>query len=417
VRVYLESLGCRLNAAELEMMARHFEGSGCRIVDVPAEADLVVLNSCAVTARASRKSRSAVRRFHRDNPGADIVVTGCWAVEAPERAVELPGVVRVIPNEEKSRTASLSLGAPTSPAPWSPGRWGHTRAHLGVQFGCDRSCTYCITRELRGPARSLPLDEVVQSVNALVAWGAREVVLTGVCLGAYGQDWGLSDGLATLVGDVLDETALPRLRLSSVEPWDVDGTLLAHLADSRLCRHLHLPLQSGSDEVLCRMGRPIDTEAFAGLVESARAIAPDVAISTDVIVGFPGETEADFQATMTFVERMRFSRLHVFPFSARSGTPAARLPDRVPSTVKASRSRKVRALGRRLSQSYRSRFAGRCLPVLWQARDRRGRWVGLTDTYLKVYAISDRDLTNRIVTARMPADGRVVELVEDDAGA
>ncbi len=415
MRVYLESLGCRLNAAELEIIARHFEGSGCQVVQTPDEADLMVLNSCAVTARASRRSRHAVRRFHRDHPDADIVVTGCWAMEKPESVAALPGVADIVPNEEKHRTASLILEAPTSPVPWHPGRWGYTRAHLGVQFGCDHHCTYCITRQLRGPARSLPLDDVVRSVAALVAGGAQEVVLTGVCLGAYGEDWGLSGGLATLVGALLRETSLARLRLSSVEPWDVDDALLAYLDDPRVCRHLHLPLQSGSDRVLRRMGRPIDTETFAGLVDAARSISPDVALTTDVIVGFPGETEADFKATMAFVARMGFSRLHVFPFSARPGTPAARLPDKVSEEVKQARSQALRKLGRQLARSYRTRFAGRRLPVLWQDRDRQGRWVGLTDTYLKVYAVSDRDLRNRIAIARMPErDGvRTVEVLVD----
>ena len=415
MRVYLESLGCRLNAAELEQIARHFEGSDCQVVTTPAEADLVVLNSCAVTARASRKSRHAVRQFYRDNPDADIVVTGCWAMQEPEDVASMPGVARIVSNEDKPRTASLILGSPTSPAPWFPGRWGHTRAHLGVQFGCDQHCTYCITRELRGLARSLPLDDVVRSVAQLVAWGAQEVVLTGVCLGAYGQDRPYSGGLAALVGAILNETALPRLRLSSVEPWDVDDALLTYLDDRRVCRHLHLPLQSGSDEVLRRMGRPIDTDTFANLVESARTIAPDMAITTDVIVGFPGETHADFEATLAFVEQVGFSRLHVFPFSERSGTPAARLPNRVPAQVKDSRSRELRALGGRLARSYRARFTGRRLPVLWQTRDRQGRWVGLTDTYLKVLAVTDRDLHNCITTVCMPeqADTRVVEVILD----
>jgi threonylcarbamoyladenosine tRNA methylthiotransferase MtaB len=218
--------------------------------------------------------------------------------------------------------------------------------------------------------------------------------------------------LATLVGTLLEETALPRLRLSSVEPWDVDDALLAYLDDPRLCRHLHLPLQSGSDKILRRMGRPIDTAALTALIEAARAVSPDVALTTDVMVGFPGETEADFEATMAFVEAMGFSRLHVFPFSERPGTPAARLGDKVPRKVKESRSHRLRALGRRLARSYRARSAGRCLPVLWQTRDGQGRWVGLTDTYLKVYAVTDRDLHNRITMARMPeqAGERVVEV-------
>jgi threonylcarbamoyladenosine tRNA methylthiotransferase MtaB len=268
---------------------------------------------------------------------------------------------------------------------------------------------------LRGPARSLPVREVVKRVTAMVQHGAQEVVLTGVCLGSYGQDLGLTGGLGTLVAAILQDTDVPRLRLSSVEPWDVDAHLLEQVAHPRLCRQLHLPLQSGSDTVLRRMGRRIDTATFARVVADARAVSPDVAVTTDLIAGFPGETEADFEATLAFVERMAFARLHVFPYSEREGTAAVRLPGHMPKRVRSARAARLRALGRTLKRAYHERFLGQVLPVLWERAETRaagddqadanddGRrvWRGLTDNYLAVKAISRAQLYNKIVPARL----------------
>ncbi len=401
--MYLESLGCRLNAAELERLARDFAGAGCTVVDGPEDADIVLLNTCAVTAQAARKSRQRVRALRRQSADARLAVIGCWATEDEARAEGFRGVAWVIPNAEKQRAVEIITGRVAEPAVWSPGRWGHTRAFLGVQDGCDHACTYCITRILRGPARSRPLAEALADVQALVAQGAREVVLSGVCLGAYGRDLGLEHGLATLVGAILRETDVPRLRLSSVEPWDMDEPLLRHWENPRLCRQLHLPLQSGSARVLRRMGRRITPEAFAGLVSTARAISPDIALTTDVIVGFPGETAADFAASLDFTRQMAFARLHVFPYSERAGTPATRLPDPVPAAIRAERAAQMRALGVELAARYRERFVGQVLPVLWERRDQRGRWRGWTDNYLAVATETDAELYNRITETRVLA--------------
>lgn len=403
MRVYLESLGCRLNAAELERLAREFAGAGCAVVDEPEDADIVLLNTCAVTSQAARKSRQRLRALHRQSAGAHLAVLGCWATEDEARAEGFRGVSWVIPNAQKPRAVEIITGRVASPAAWEPGRWGHTRAFLGVQDGCDHTCTYCITRILRGPARSRPLAEALADVRALVAQSAQEVVLSGVSLGDYGRDLGLEHGLATLVAAILRETTLPRLRLSSVEPWDVDAALLRQWENPRLCRQLHLPLQSGAARVLRRMSRRITPEAFASLVDAARAVSPDIALTTDVIVGFPGETEADFAASLAFVRRMAFARLHVFPYSEREGTPATRLPDSVPAATRAERAAQMRALGGELAAQYRERFVGRALPVLWERRDRRGRWRGWTDNYLAVAAETEAELYNRITETRMVA--------------
>jgi len=399
--VYLESLGCRLNTAETETLARRFAGAGYDVVATPEAADVIVLNSCAVTAQAARKSRRRLRTLHRLSPQARLAVVGCWATEDVTRAAALPGVAWIIPNTEKARAVEIITGVDAVPVAWSPGRWGRTRAFLAVQDGCDHACTYCITRVLRGPARSRPLDDAVQAARDLVAQNAQEIVLTGVSLGAYGRDLGMAAGLATLVAAIVQTTGVPRLRLSSVEPWDVDDALLRLFENPRLCRQLHLPLQSGSDAVLKRMGRRINTAQFAALVDAARAISPDIAITTDVIAGFPGETEADFAASLDFVTRMAFARLHVFPYSARPGTPAVRLPDPVPAAVRTERAARMRALGEQLATEYRLKFIGQILPVLWEQRDEAGSWRGLTDNYLEVVMQSERDLYNQITPAKV----------------
>ena len=403
MRVYLDTLGCRMNAAESEEMARRFLGAGCTLTHAPEEADVMVLNTCAVTSQAAKRTRQRLRALHRDNPGARIAAVGCWATGHLDDAADYPGVAWVIPNEEKAEAVERILGTAADPAPWQPGFWRHTRAFLGVQDGCDHTCTYCITRVLRGPARSRSLEDVLRSVQALVEQGAQEVVLTGVCLGAYGQDLGDDQTLASLVEALLNATDVSRLRLSSIEPWDVDEALLRQWEDPRLCRQLHVPLQSGSNSVLKKMGRRITTEAFAMMVARAREIAPAMAVTTDVLVGFPGETQAAFKESLAFVEEMAFARLHVFRYSEREGTPAVRLPDRVPHRIRSRRSKRMRALGKRLAAAYREQFVGEVLPVLWEQRDAKGRWHGLTDNYIAVTTVSEVDLYNRITPTRLVA--------------
>ncbi|MCU0522017.1 MAG: MiaB/RimO family radical SAM methylthiotransferase [Anaerolineae bacterium] len=403
-------MGCRLNAAEIEGLARAVSGAGHEVVWDPAEADAIVLNSCAVTARAVHKSRQRLRALHRANPGADLAVTGCWATAAPDLVSGVEGVRWALPNEEKAMTVAQVLssvhGDSALPelrgmAPWAPGRWGHTRAFLGVQDGCDHTCTYCVTRILRGPGRSLPFADALTAAKDRAASGAQELVLTGVSLGAYGRDLGLEDGLARLVTAILAETDLPRLRLSSIEPWDISPTLLALWQDPRLCRQLHIPLQSGSDAVLRRMGRQITVGEYRRLVVDARAVSPDIAITTDILVGFPGETAEAFAETVRFIGDVGFARLHVFPYSERPGTAAVRLPDRVPAAERRARGREVRALGEALGAAYRARFVGQILPVLWEPQTLAGEWVGLTDTYLEVRTRDARALYNTITPTRI----------------
>ncbi len=401
MKVYLEALGCRLNAAETEELARRFVTAGYSIVREAEEASIIVLNTCAVTVQAARKSRHRLQALHRCNTQARLAVLGCWATEAAQEIARLPGVSWILPNADKAHAIERITGKAADPAAWQSGRCAHTRAFLGVQDGCDSTCTYCITRLLRGPARSTPPEQVIAAIHDLVAGGAQEVVLTGVSLGAYGRDLGLEQGLAALVVAILKGTDLPRLRLSSVEPWDVTELLLEQLRNPRFCRQLHLPLQAGSDQLLRGMGRRITTAQFARLVETARALSPDVALTSDVITGFPGETEALFAESLAFVKAMDFARLHVFPYSERKGTAATRLPDRVPPVLRHERAAEMRALGESMGTAYRLRFVGQRLPVLWENPDASGRWRGLTDTYLQVVNDSKEKLYNRITLTHL----------------
>lgn len=407
MNVYLDSIGCRLNRSEIEALARRFAASGHFVVPRPDEADVVVVNTCAVTAQAERKTRHTIRALHRANPQARIAIVGCYASLRPERSASFPAVAWVVPNAEKERTVETVGGRrqeaggkrqETFAAPFL-----RTRACVKVQDGCDNHCTYCVVRSLRGRSRSRPLAEVVTEVQALVEAGYQEAVLTGVNLGSYGRDLGLEPpaGLTALVRALLSDTDLPRLRLSSLEPWDLDEGFFALWEDRRLCRQLHLPLQAGCDETLRRMGRSITTAAFARLVEAARAAIPHLAVTTDLLVGFPGEDEVAFRASYDFVAALEFARLHVFPYSPRPGTPAIRLPGRVARQVRDARACTLRALGAEMSTRFRRRFVGREMEVLWERRRADGAWSGLTDNYLHVVTQTERDLHNRIVATQL----------------
>jgi threonylcarbamoyladenosine tRNA methylthiotransferase MtaB len=406
MKIFLDTIGCRLNQAEVETLARQFRAAGHEIVASAAEADLAVVNTCTVTGQAAADSRSAVRRANRLGAG-QVVVTGCWSTLEPEAAAALPGVRRIVPNQKKDTLAADVLGLPQeffdleplSRTPL-PGLHARTRAFVKVQDGCDNACTFCITTVARGASRSRPADEIVADVQAALDGGTKEIVLTGVHLGSWGLDLALQQRLADLVSALLAQTSVPRLRLSSLEPWDLEADFFELWKDARLCRHLHLPLQSGSAAVLKRMARKTTPETFAALVAAARSIIPDVAITTDVIVGFPGETEAEFAETLDFVKSIQFAGGHVFTYSARPGTPAARMKGQVPHEVRKERSACLREAFAESAQSYRSRFVGQTLSVLWESTDRLSDagWQveGLTDNYLRVTATAPEPRWNKV---------------------
>jgi threonylcarbamoyladenosine tRNA methylthiotransferase MtaB len=412
MRIYVGSLGCKLNQSEMDALAGRLAAGGHQVVTAPAEADLCVLNTCAVTHVAAQKSRQALRRMHRDNPQARLVATGCYAQLTPEDLFELPGVEIVVGNREKDRIEGLlgdSAAGTEALGPASCIPRTRTRALIKIQDGCDNACTYCIIRVARGPQRSRSAGEILSEVRARLAAGHQEIVLTGVHIGAYGRDrqqetdqndlWGL-------VSRILVETDVPRLRLSSIEPWDLSGQAFRLWDDPRLCRHLHLPLQSGCDATLRRMARQYTTAEFDAWVTAARAAIPDLAVTTDLIVGFPSETDDEFAESLAFVQDTKFSRVHVFPYSLRHGTPAARMPGQVPAQVKAQRARAMRDVASISQRAFSQSFVGRTLGVLWESY-REGDdgvvWSGLTDNYLRVYTRSSVNLANRLLPTRLVA--------------
>ncbi len=403
MRVYVGSLGCKLNQSEMDALAERLAAAGHQVVATPGEAETCVLNTCAVTHVAAQKSRQALRRLHRDNPDARLVVTGCYAELSPDELRDLPGVVLLAGNRDKDNLPAL-IDRPDRLAPSTPAAAPRTRALVKIQDGCDNACTYCLIHVARGPQRSRPAAHVLDEVRARVAAGYQEVVLTGVHVGAYGRDGnepGAGGDLWALVASILRETRIARLRLSSVEPWDLPDGALALWRDPRLCRHLHLPLQSGAAATQRRMGRHGDPDHFARLVAAARAAVPGLAVTTDLIVGFPGETEAEFAESLAFVERMAFARLHVFPYSARAGTPAAVMAGQVPPEVKAERARLARDLGAAGALAFRRQLLGATVQVLWETRHEDRGWSGLTDNYQRVEAASDADLRNTLSPVRL----------------
>jgi threonylcarbamoyladenosine tRNA methylthiotransferase MtaB len=404
VRVALDSLGCKLNQAETELLARKLAQAGYELVSTGTETDIYILNTCTVTHIADRKSRHLLRRAYRRNPEALVVAAGCYAERAPGELEQIDGVNLVLGNGDKWRLERVLAenglaGKPAYGQGGLPGRHGHfrTRAFIKVQDGCNLACAYCIVPLVRGRELSLAAEGVVSEVKEHVAQGYREVVLTGVRVGAY-DDNGV--GLAGLLKRVLKETGVERLRLSSLQPQEISRELLGLFGDGRLCPHFHLCLQSGSDGVLRRMRRGYSTGDYEEAVSLIRARVPDVAITTDVMVGFPGETEAEFEESLDLCRRLEFARIHVFAYSRRGETPAARLPNQVGDRIKKERSQRMLKLAEESASSFRRPFLGRTIPVLFEQRS-RGVWSGLTVNYIKVYARSSEDLANKLVPVRL----------------
>ncbi|MCY4146718.1 MAG: tRNA (N(6)-L-threonylcarbamoyladenosine(37)-C(2))-methylthiotransferase MtaB, partial [Chloroflexi bacterium] len=398
---------CRLNQSEIETMARQFQQLGHEVVDNPEEADHFVLNSCAVTQEATKTSRKLIRDFHRANPQGETTVTGCYAEIAPGEMASLPGLRGIIGNQDKDQLVTQITGQPLEiydSEPFErgrmPGGLGRTRAFVKVQDGCDNACTFCVTTIARGAGRSRPLAEAVREVNALHESGCQEAVLTGVHLGSYGHDRGERQGLTKLVKALLRHTAMPRLRLSSLEPWDLSPEFFALWADRRLCRHLHLPLQSGCDATLRRMRRNTDQHRFRALVGAARAAIPDLRITTDVIVGFPGETDEEFAESERFVREMNFGGLHVFRYSSRPGTAASRMRGQISSAEKKQRSARLLSLSTTLERDFAATLLGSAQAVLWEqvigATPAGFVLSGYTDNYMRAQTTHPRDLSNVI---------------------
>lgn len=439
MRIFVDQIGCRLNYSEMETLAGRLAAVGHTIVAEPEAAQVIVFNSCAVTVGAERDSRKRVAALHRASPAARIAVTGCWATLRPQQAAQLPGVALVADNSRKEMLATLlepwsaELDDPDTLARMQPdgvpfvgpsrnnASARRTRAFIKVQDGCNNRCTFCIVTTLRGESRSRPLREVVTEVQRLAEAGVMEAVLTGVHLGSYGRDLpGVQrSDLKELVAALLTDTAIPRLRLSSLEPWELAEGFFNLWAQwpGRLCPHLHLPLQAGTDRQLRAMARRCTTASFRRLVQEARAAIPDLILTTDLIVGFPGESEQDFEEGLAFVEEMRFAHAHLFPFSPREGTAAARFADQVPTEVKRARLQRMQQVVAATGQAERSRFLGTTRPVLFEGEgrplaDQEGRlWFGLTDNYLRVSLVAPAhlDLHNQLLPVRLTTiEGEII---------
>jgi len=359
----------------------------------------MVLNTCAVTTQAARRSRKRTSALHAANPSAKLVLTGCYAELASEEVASLAGVDRVVGNRDKDALVGIVGDMMPDEMPQtalephaSIFAMGKTRAFVKVADGCRNRCAFCVVTLARGAERSVPIDRVVDEVNGRYRDGFREVVLTAVHLGGYGRDLGTS--LAALIRAVLAQTAVPWIRFGSVEPWDLSEEFFSLWADSRLCPHLHLPLQSGCDAVLKRMARRTSTAMYRALVHRARDAG--IALTTDLIVGFPGETEVEFEDSLAFVEEVGFSGMHLFRYSPRAGTAAAKRADQVPGAVKRDRMRRAQALAARLKRAHLARAVGAAVDVHWE---REGR--GYTDSYLRVVARDHQPTRNSFERVRV----------------
>lgn len=399
----LDSLGCKLNQAEIELLSRQLAEAGYRLVSPSEKADIYILNTCTVTHIADGKSRHRLRRFHRQNPDARLVAIGCYAERAPRELERIEGVGLVLGNDQKSRLLrrleeSGSLNRPV--AGYSTGSQENShrsRAFIKVQDGCRHACTYCIVPLVRSRQESVPVDRVVAEVRERASAGYQEVVLTGTEIGQY-DDNGVT--LNGLIGRILAETDISRLRLTSLQPHEISSRLIKLWRDPRLCPHFHLSLQSGSDSVLGRMKRLYAVADYQRAVALIRESVPGVAITTDVIVGFPGETEAEFQENFNFCRQLQFARIHVFPYSPRPGTEAADMSPAVPDMIKKQRRQQMLALADESAENYHRLFLGGTRQVLWE-QPSGGVWAGLTGNYIKVYTRNSQDLTNKLLELKL----------------
>jgi threonylcarbamoyladenosine tRNA methylthiotransferase MtaB len=429
-RVAFRTIGCKLNQCETAQMQELLSASGYRLVDWDQAADVRVINTCTVTAKSDRTCRREIRAAKRLDPGCVVAVTGCYAQVDPDAVASIPGVDLILGNIDKSdlvrhlrdhhtRRSPGSVGeasasrtitcvSPYSDHPGFEGEffthfYGYTRAFLKIQTGCDSSCAYCIIPLARGPARSMPKADVLNQVRRLAARGYQEVVLTGIDLGSWGRD-SSAGSLADLLALLVEEGGASRYRLSSIEPMGMGDALLDVIdsAGDRVARHLHLPLQSGSDPVLRRMGRPYDAAEYLDVAASLIGRFPDAALGADVIVGFPGETDGEFEETCSFIEHAPLTYLHVFSYSDRPGTRAALMEPKVrPETIH-ERSLRLRELGERKKALFRGKLVGTDQRALvLKERTPEGLFVGLTGNYQEVLVGSDETLANRFVWVRM----------------
>lgn len=425
-KVAFHTLGCKVNHYETEAIWQLFKQEGYERVDFDASSDVYVINTCTVTNTGDKKSRQTIRRAIRKNPDAVICVTGCYAQTSPAEIMDIPGVDIVIGTQDrvkmleyieqyrKERQPINAVGNIMKSRVYEemdvPAFTDRTRASLKIQEGCNNFCTFCIIPWARGLMRSRDPQEVIHQAQQLVDAGYKEIVLTGIHTGGYGAD--LKDyNLAMLLSDLeANVKGLKRLRISSIEASQITDEVIEVIRKSNvIVRHLHIPLQSGSDTVLKRMRRKYTMESFAERLVKLREIMPDLAVTSDVIVGFPGETEEEFMETYNFVKDHHFSELHVFPYSKRTGTPAARMEDQIDEEIKNERVHRLISLSDQLAKEYASKFEGQVLEVIPEERymesSEEGLYVGYTDNYMKIVFPATEDMVGKLVKVKINKAG------------
>ena len=412
------TLGCKVNFYETEAMLSLFAAEGYTVVDFEDTADIYIVNTCTVTGLGDKKSRQMLRRAHTRNPEALVIASGCYAQVAPGEIAGIEGVDLIVGTSNRMRIVRLAeeqlsmrevqrcvVSDIMQERSFEPlavsGMQDRHRAYIKIQEGCDRYCAYCIIPYARGPVRSRLLPDVLDEVRRLAANGYKEIVLSGIHVASYGKDLGNVNLLRALEA-VHNVEGIERIRMSSVEPTIVnDEFAVAAASLPKLCNHFHLSLQSGCDRTLQHMNRRYTTKDYGRAVDTLRDHLPDVSLTTDVIVGFPGETEADFEACYAYIEALGLTRLHVFPYSAKKGTPAAAFPDQIPKHIKDERARRLTGLSKALHEGFLNRFVGCEMDVLFEQSRADGFFEGHTTNYLRVLAPASPDVSNKILSVRI----------------
>jgi threonylcarbamoyladenosine tRNA methylthiotransferase MtaB len=390
MRVAFTTLGCKINQFETDAMRQAAAAEGNAIVPFDAEADVYVINTCSVTAKSDYQCRQTIRAAIRRGEGARVIVTGCYAETRPQEIRDIPGVAMVLGNGEKTsitrHLSGLEARVQESTMDHHEAVTARTRGFLKIQDGCDSRCTYCIVPLARGASRSVPREEIIRMFDQAIDAGCPEVVLSGIHIGRYGQDLVTRESLTVLVRDLLARKRQARIRLSSIEPNEVTDDLISMFGHG-LCRHLHVPLQSGDDAILCSMNRTYGSILYRKLVETVAMKVPDIAIGADVMVGFPGEGEKEFQNTYDLVKDLPLTHLHVFSYSPRPGTPAAVMKGQVPERTKKERNETLRAIAFKKNLAFRERHKGKTLGIVLEEGQTTGTGMcsGLTDNYIRVH--------------------------------
>jgi threonylcarbamoyladenosine tRNA methylthiotransferase MtaB len=413
-KVGFYTLGCKVNQYDTEALKTVFKQSGYDIVAFEDIADVYVVNTCTVTAMADKKSRQVLRRAKKRNPSAIIVATGCYSQTASDKLAHMPEVDVVAGTIGRARLPELVQTVRDKRCPaifvsdFHEGLQfeeigishidNRVRATIKIQEGCEQYCSYCRIPYARGPIRSRELEDIVVEVSRLAILGVKEIVLTGIHLGTYGTDFNSPCSLADVLKELHSIGDIQRIRLSSIEPMEVTPELIDIFADyPKLCRHLHMPLQSGDNEILRLMNRDYTVVDYKGVVQQVRDRIPDVGITTDIMVGFPGESDERFYNTLQTVQDIRFSRVHVFKYSKRAGTPAYDFPHQVGAQTKHERSEKLISTGMRLAREFSEHFTGKKLQVLFEEYTEENIATGYSDNYIKVMCETSRDVVGRIV--------------------